>query len=672
MLTARQTSRYQRLVAMLALLTMCSAWLPLTARPAAVSAEAASDITLVPYIAGLEQPVAISPWPGNPGHLLVVERGGTIRHTIDGTLDATPWLDIRDRVNASEGEQGLLGMAVQPNFPSSGALFVMYTAADGANTVSRFSANTMTGEPDPASEVILISMPDRASNHNGGMLAFGPDGYLYIGTGDEGGGGDLFGNAQRVDRLFGKLLRIDVAPSATTPYQIPPGNLVDTNPNAAPEVWALGLRNPWRFSFDRDTGDLWLADVGQETWEEINFLPAGTPGGTNFGWNVTEGNDCYGNQTCDASDFHLPIMTYSHDDGCSVTGGYRYRGWQYPDAIGAYVFGDFCSGNLWMAREADGRWQSGTPLDTGRNISAFGEDANGELYVADLNLGTVYRLQFGGAPAPAGAEREATWERTDALVEDGVVNRTWIWGPALTWEVFEPYAESQGGERSVQYFDKARMEITHALGDPTSIWYVTNGLLVVELMSGNMQLGDDLFEPYAPARVPVVGDLNDTSGPTYATLAELRDAPAALPGDAIDMRVDRDGNVTEDRALAERGAVAAERVTLPGIDHTVADVFWAFMNSSGTVEVNGQIITDRLFVDPFYATGLPITEAYWTTAAVGGTPRDVLLQCFERRCLTWTPDNPDGWQVEAANVGLHYLTWRTGVLNAADKSVVGP
>ena len=138
------------------------------------------------------------------------------------------------------------------------------------------------------------------------------------------------------------------------------------------------------------------------------------------------------------------------------------------------------------------------------------------------------------------------------------------------------------------------------------------------------------------------------------------------------MRVDRDGNVTEDRALAERGAVAAERVTLPGIDHTVADVFWAFMNSSGTVEVNGQIITDRLFVDPFYATGLPITEAYWTTAAVGGTPRDVLLQCFERRCLTWTPDNPDGWQVEAANVGLHYLTWRTGVLNAADKAAVGP
>jgi hypothetical protein len=270
-------------------------------------------------------------------------------------------------------------------------------------------------------------------------------------------------------------------------------------------------------------------------------------------------------------------------------------------------------------------------------------------------LGVAY------AAAPGTTAFERTWARTDKPVAERAVARTWMWGPgAYTVAFTERYVEAPGGQRVVQYFDKSRMEITNPGGDRNSIWYVTNGLLVVELVTGRLQLGDNTFEQRSPAQVNVAGDFDDPSGPTYATFGKLRSAAALSNGAPVTQRVDRAGNVTFDAALAGYGVTAAHRVQEPGIDHQVASPFWRFMNASGAVHENGRTTQAALFENPFYATGLPITEAYWSRVKVDGTYRDVLMQCFERRCLTYTPGNPVEWQVEAGNVGLHYVTWRYG------------
>ncbi|MEZ4521966.1 MAG: 6-bladed beta-propeller [Thermomicrobiales bacterium] len=276
------------------------------------------------------------------------------------------------------------------------------------------------------------------------------------------------------------------------------------------------------------------------------------------------------------------------------------------------------------------------------------------------------------AAAPANSYFQSTWQRTDDPVSSGLVSRTWMWGPeGFTGEMTEAYAESPNGERTVQYFDKSRMEITDPSATSSSVWYVTNGLLVVELISGRMQIGDAQFVQRGPAAVNVAGDADDPSGVQYSTLAGLLDAPALADGEAITQRLDRTGNVTSDPTLAGFGVTAAYRVTEPGIDHQVASPFWEFMNSSGTVYENGAYINAPMFLSPFYATGYPITEAYWAEVKVGGTYRNVLLQCFERRCLTYTPDNPDGWQVEAGNVGQHYYAWRYGQTAGEDPTEAG-
>jgi uncharacterized protein YkwD len=263
------------------------------------------------------------------------------------------------------------------------------------------------------------------------------------------------------------------------------------------------------------------------------------------------------------------------------------------------------------------------------------------------------------AHAPGNPYFERTWSRTDRPVAAGALSRTWMWGPQANTPVLEEeYADSPGGKRLVQYFDKSRMEITYPNSDTSSAWYVTNGLLVVELVSGRMQFGNELFKTFAPAQENVAGDPNDPHGPTYATFGLLRTRPALADNALITQRVDRAGNVTDDPSLASHNVRAALRVTVPDLDHQVASPFLAFMRSSGTVYVNGAFSSDRLFETDFYATGLPITEAYWATVKVGGTYRDVLMQCFERRCLTYTPDNDPAWQVEAGNVGQHYAAWR--------------
>lgn len=250
---------------------------------------------------------------------------------------------------------------------------------------------------------------------------------------------------------------------------------------------------------------------------------------------------------------------------------------------------------------------------------------------------------------------DRTWKRTDDPVQNGIVSRTWMWGPAFTEIIMEPYDES-GGHRAVLYHEKSRMEITHPEGDPNSIWYVTNGLIARELVTGKMQLGDSRYEARAPASINVAGDANDPNGPVYATFRELLAAAPSEPGSMVTATVDRAGNVDSDPALAPHGVTATYYA--PETDHTVASVFWEFMNASGMVHDVGGYREDRLFQNPFFATGLPITEPYWATVRVGGTERTVLVQVFERRVLTYTPGNPPGWDVEAGNVGLHYYQWR--------------
>ena len=251
------------------------------------------------------------------------------------------------------------------------------------------------------------------------------------------------------------------------------------------------------------------------------------------------------------------------------------------------------------------------------------------------------------------------WQRTDKPVMDGVVNRTWMWGPQssalMTWE---PYADAPDGQRKVIYFDKSRMEITDPSADRSDPWYVSNGLLVVELVSGQLQTGDAQFENRGPANINVAGDADDPNGVTYATMAKLRvPYPGPEPG-PLTWTVDQAGTVGTDARFAAYDV----GVTWfsPETGHWIAEPFWEFMTGTGTVWDDERYQTESLFPDPFYATGYPITEAYWVRVLLEGQPEDVLLQCFERRCLTWTPDNPAGWEVEAGNVGLHYYLWRYG------------
>jgi hypothetical protein len=254
---------------------------------------------------------------------------------------------------------------------------------------------------------------------------------------------------------------------------------------------------------------------------------------------------------------------------------------------------------------------------------------------------------------------QATWARTDQPVADGTVERSWIWGPLTTaWGETEPYVEGVNGERDVLYFDKSRMEITNPNGNPNELWYVTNGLLVMEMISGQMQMGDNSFTDHGPAEVNVAGDPDDPTGPTYASFHDLLDSTVGMAIDAITRTIDREGNVGVDESYAAYAIGATHFV--PQTQHWVADPFWDFMNSTGLVWEDGELVTGKLFEDPVYGTGYPVTEAFWAEVRVGGEPHDVLVQCFERRCLTYTPDNAAEWRVEAGNVGRHYYTWRYG------------
>ncbi|MBM3941628.1 MAG: glucose dehydrogenase [SAR202 cluster bacterium] len=365
-----------------------------TPAPSPTAAPQPPKLALTPVISGLQQPLFLTHAGDGSGDVYVVERRGKIKVVKKGTTRTEPFLDISPLLRTTGSEQGLLGLAFHPGFQGNGYLFVNYTDLRGNTVVARYTApgNRATADPSSARTILTIDQP--FPNHNGGMLAFGPDGMLWIGVGDGGSGGDPRGNGQNLGQLLGKLLRIDVDRGDL--YTIPPDNPFAGQANVRGEIWAYGLRNPWRFSFDRLTGDLYIGDVGQNAWEEVDFAAAGSKGGLNFGWNRMEGTHCYSPAAnCDRTGLVLPIVEYANNgEGCSVTGGYVYRGKAIPSAAGTYFFTDFCSGTLWAAsRDDTGTWRRSVAVaGKGAGHSSLGEDAAGELYVTNLNEGTVYRL----------------------------------------------------------------------------------------------------------------------------------------------------------------------------------------------------------------------------------------------------------------------------------------
>ncbi|HEY0303332.1 MAG TPA: PQQ-dependent sugar dehydrogenase [Longimicrobiales bacterium] len=338
---------------------------------------------------GLSAPVDLQS-PAGDARLFVVEQPGRIRIIQNGQLVATPFLDIRSRVG-SGGERGLLGLAFHPNFAANRFFYVNYTDLNGDTRVERYTVPAGTpNAADPASAKLIIGIDQPFSNHNGGQLQFGPDGKLYIGMGDGGSGGDPQNHGQDRSTLLGDLLRIDV--DAGDPYGIPADNPYATSTQFRREIWAYGLRNPWRFSFDRTAGLLYVADVGQNAWEEVNAVSA-TQAGINYGWRLMEGAHCFSPSNCSQNGLQLPVHEYSHNDGCSVTGGYVYRGTAIPGVVGHYFYSDFCSGFLKSFRVVNGSATDHRTWNVGNigNVLSFGVDAANELYVL-TGGGNVMRL----------------------------------------------------------------------------------------------------------------------------------------------------------------------------------------------------------------------------------------------------------------------------------------
>ncbi|MEZ4769558.1 MAG: PQQ-dependent sugar dehydrogenase [Caldilineales bacterium] len=360
-----------------------------TATPTPLPDLSAVSLELEPVLKGLERPLFATHAGDGSGRLFIVEKAGRILTlTADGVAEQ-PFLDITGRVGSGASEQGLLGLAFHPDFAGNGRLFVYYTDTAGDTVISRFQANETRTQADPDSEIVLLQQDQPSSNHNGGMIAFGPDGYLYAGLGDGGGAGDRYNNGQNLETILGTLIRIDVEGDQPV---APADNPFVGQDDARAEIWAYGLRNPWRFSFDRATGDLLIGDVGQNQWEEIDWQPAASPGGENYGWPITEATHCYNAETCDRAGLTEPVAEYDHGQGCSVSGGYVYRGDMQPALQGIYFYGDYCSGRIWgMAADGDGQWQSAELIVSNAQISSFGETETGEVLVVDYN-GAIYRL----------------------------------------------------------------------------------------------------------------------------------------------------------------------------------------------------------------------------------------------------------------------------------------
>lgn len=344
-------------------------------------------IRLTPVIEDLSRPVHLVNAGDGSGRLYIVEQAGLVKVWADGAIQSGSFLDLRDAVATGGSEQGLLSIAFHPDYPDRAEVYAGFTRSNDDSVVARFDVSDGKAVADSREDLLIVTQP--YSNHNGGLVAFGPDDYLYVALGDGGLRDDAFNNGQNCLTLLGTILRIDV--DTEQGYEVPDDNpFVDDH--CADEIWAWGLRNPWRFSFDAETGDLYIADVGQNAWEEVNFQPADSEGGENYGWPIWEGtheNERRPGVTLDDPVF--PVAEYPLDGNCSVTGGYVYRGDSFPGLVGLYVFGDYCSGKIWGLRNVDGQWRMSEVLDTDRSISSFGVDEAGEIYVVDHG-GVVLRV----------------------------------------------------------------------------------------------------------------------------------------------------------------------------------------------------------------------------------------------------------------------------------------
>ena len=349
--------------------------------------------SLVPFSTGFTLPLGIENC--RDGRLFIVEKGGKIIICDSaGVKQATPFLDISTHIKSRGDEQGLLGLAFDPKYLTNGYFYVNYTDVNSNTQISRFRVSSSNpNKANPASEKLILNIIQPYGNHNGGCLRFAPDGYLYIATGDGGSAGDPQNNAQNKTSLLGKILRIDV--HSGLPYKIPPTNPFVNTEGYSKEIWALGMRNPWRFSFDAQNGNLWIGDVGQSLWEEIDMETSKGTGGKNYGWRCYEGNHAYDTSGCQSQlNYTSPVSEYPHaNNDCSVTGGYVYRGKKYPTLYGKYIYCDYCSGTFKMLTKQGGNWLS-TNLFTSDaySFASFGEDRNKELYVANYTNGIIYRF----------------------------------------------------------------------------------------------------------------------------------------------------------------------------------------------------------------------------------------------------------------------------------------
>ena len=497
------------------------------------------QIALTRVATGFSSPTQVTSAHDDTGRLFVVEQRGLVKIVRDRAVLPTPFLDITDRVSCC-GERGLLSIVFLPRGAPGGAqatFYADYTDVNGDTTISRFVVSNDPDVAGAASEQILLKIAQPFANHNGGQLAFGPDAFLYVGMGDGGSAGDPNNNAQNLGSLLGKILRIDVGLGEAS-FRIPASNPFVGSATSRPEIWAYGLRNPWRFSFDRKTGDLFIGDVGQGTWEEVDFQPAGAVGGTNYGWRLTEGNHCFNPATgCSFAGVTPPVAEYGHVGGnCSITGGFVYRGRDFARLSGIYFYADYCSGRVWGLRNGASGWETQELLNPGYGFTSFGEDDAGEVYAVDGNSGTLYRLVDADGPLSVlsvpivvnvGGENGARFVSEITLgnrgTTDASVNVTFTAASALGSNGSGTFTTTVPAGRQLVFADALQ-------------WLRQNGLLIppgdqagtLRLAYSGLSFGDAAFASVRTLTAVAGG----RAGLAYPALSpnETLEAPAALYG----------------------------------------------------------------------------------------------------------------------------------------------